>query len=101
MIANQREAGWLDSLRNPENPAFGVRPGPAGQMKKQGRDGYRTAHEQLLDLQGVGPKVADCVCLMGLGWSEALPVDTHGESSFLGPSGSWTDYSTSLADCPA
>ncbi|KAK4039310.1 N-glycosylase/DNA lyase [Parachaetomium inaequale] len=38
---------------------------------------YRTAHEALLTLPGVGPKVADCVCLMGLGWGEAVPVDTH------------------------
>lgn len=38
---------------------------------------YRHAHEQLLTLSGVGPKVSDCVCLMGLGWSESVPVDTH------------------------
>ncbi|KAI9679886.1 MAG: 8-oxoguanine glycosylase ogg1 [Caeruleum heppii] len=46
-------------------------------MTAAGRHGYREAHEQLLELQGVGPKVADCVCLMGLGWGEAVPVDTH------------------------
>ena len=46
-------------------------------MGPSGREGYRAAHEALLTLQGVGPKVADCVCLMGLGWGEAVPVDTH------------------------
>lgn len=43
----------------------------------EGREGYRKAHEALLELKGVGPKVADCVCLMGLKWGEAVPVDTH------------------------
>lgn len=46
-------------------------------MTPAGRDGYREAHAALLALQGVGPKVADCVCLMGLAWDEAVPVDTH------------------------
>lgn len=78
MVAKDREKGWLDSLRNPESPAFGVEPSPGGDMKPEGRDGYRDAHEKLLELQGVGPKVADCVSLMGLGWGEAVPVDTHG-----------------------
>ncbi|KIW78849.1 hypothetical protein Z517_08688 [Fonsecaea pedrosoi CBS 271.37] len=78
MIAEDREVGWLDTLRNPESPAYGTtKASPAGEMKPEGRDGYRAAHEKLLDLQGVGPKVADCVCLMGLGWGEAVPVDTH------------------------
>jgi N-glycosylase/DNA lyase len=82
MVAKEREPGWLDSLRNPESPAFGIEAAPAGKMKEEGRDGYREAHEKLLDLQGVGPKVADCVCLMGLGWGEAVPVDTHGKSCY-------------------
>ncbi|OCT53265.1 N-glycosylase/DNA lyase [Cladophialophora carrionii] len=78
MIAEERDGGWLDSLRNPESPAYGTTsPSPAGEMKPEGRDGYRSAHGKLLDLQGVGPKVADCVCLMGLGWGEVVPVDTH------------------------
>lgn len=78
MISQERENGWLDSLRNPESPILGIKPSSAGNMLPGGREGYRSAHEELLALQGVGPKVADCVCLMGLGWGEAVPVDTHG-----------------------
>ena len=76
-IITSKPYGWLDSLRNPESPVLGVKPSTAGDWKAEGREGYRTAHEELLNLQGVGPKVADCVCLMGLGWGEAVPVDTH------------------------
>ena len=76
MVASKPD-GWLDSLRNPESPLLGHKPTPAGAWASEGRDGYRTAHAELLALQGVGPKVADCVCLMGLGWGEAVPVDTH------------------------
>lgn len=76
MIAGKPD-GWLDSLRNPESPVLGTKPSPAGAWSPEGRAGYRAAHEALLELQGVGPKVADCVCLMGLGWGEAVPVDTH------------------------
>ncbi|KAI5847213.1 DNA glycosylase [Morchella snyderi] len=38
---------------------------------------YQEAHEALLELRGVGPKVADCVCLMSLDKKESVPVDTH------------------------
>jgi len=76
MIA-EKEACWLDGLRNPESPVLGKEASPAGPWSEEGREGYRRAHEELLALQGVGPKVADCVCLMGLGWGEAVPVDTH------------------------
>ena len=81
MVAEERGKGWLDGLRNPESPLLGRDAGYAGEVAEGGRQGYRTAHEALLELQGVGPKVADCVCLMGLGWGEAVPVDTHGMST--------------------
>ncbi|KAJ5901117.1 DNA N-glycosylase [Penicillium tannophilum] len=77
MVSQEREKGWLDGLSNPESPAFGIEAKPGDEMKPEGRQGYRDAHESLLELQGVGPKVADCVCLMGLGWGESVPVDTH------------------------
>ncbi|GJJ73204.1 N-glycosylase/DNA lyase [Entomortierella parvispora] len=38
---------------------------------------YQEAHDALLTLQGVGPKVADCVCLMSLDKQDVIPVDTH------------------------
>jgi N-glycosylase/DNA lyase len=38
---------------------------------------YEEVHAALLDFPGVGPKVADCVCLMSLDQHEAIPVDTH------------------------
>ncbi|MEJ5169796.1 MAG: hypothetical protein WHU10_02310 [Fimbriimonadales bacterium] len=48
--------GWLDGLR--ELP-------------------YEEAHQSLRQLPGIGPKVADCVCLIGLHFDEAAPIDTH------------------------
>ncbi|KAL9004292.1 MAG: hypothetical protein Q9188_002897 [Gyalolechia gomerana] len=77
LISQEYEPDWLDSLRNPEKPILGKQPSVAGKMQPGGREGYRVAHGELLALQGVGPKVADCICLMGLGWGEAVPVDTH------------------------
>lgn len=38
---------------------------------------YETAHLMLQELTGVGPKVADCICLFGLNKTEAFPVDVH------------------------
>ncbi|KAK2626051.1 hypothetical protein QTJ16_004313 [Diplocarpon rosae] len=74
IVAKQKPEYWLEGLCNtePYDDCLDQKPLPEG-----GREGYRKAHEALLELQGVGPKVADCVCLMGLGWGEAIPVDTH------------------------
>lgn len=36
---------------------------------------YEAAHARLQALPGVGPKVADCICLFALGWLQAVPVD--------------------------
>lgn len=38
---------------------------------------YEEARSILMSLPGVGPKVADCVCLMSLDKTRAVPVDTH------------------------
>ncbi|CAN5433884.1 DNA-3-methyladenine glycosylase [soil metagenome] len=51
-----RGPDWLDTLRTVE---------------------YETAFNELLLLRGVGPKLADCICLFGLDHTEAVPVDTH------------------------
>lgn len=72
IVAKEKPGNWLETLRNPENPGFGT-----AEVPKDQHVTFKEAHEQLLTLKGVGPKVADCVCLMGLGWGESVPVDTH------------------------
>ncbi|KXJ95874.1 N-glycosylase/DNA lyase [Microdochium bolleyi] len=75
LVTKSKPPGWLDSLANPKNPGWGVPPQQAAENAEP--PSYKRAHEELLTLSGVGPKVSDCVCLMGLGWAEAVPVDTH------------------------
>lgn len=38
---------------------------------------YEEARKELLKRKGIGPKVADCICLFGLHHIEAFPIDTH------------------------
>jgi len=49
-------AGWLEGLRS---------------------CGYREARAALCSVPGIGPKLADCICLFALDHTEAVPVDTH------------------------
>lgn len=52
----ERSIEWLDGLR---------------------LEDYETARAQLLEVKGVGLKIADCVLLFSLDKDEAFPVDTH------------------------
>ena len=38
---------------------------------------YEDAREYLMQFDGIGPKVADCICLYGLHKTESFPIDTH------------------------
>ena len=42
---------------------------------------YRLVRGGLMSYEGIGPKIADCVCLFSLGKDEAFPVDRHIESA--------------------
>ncbi|GAA5822914.1 hypothetical protein JCM11251_004422 [Rhodosporidiobolus azoricus] len=63
-----------EAVQTPEEYLRGLR---KDEFVKAGRGGIGEAREVLLQFKGVGRKVADCVLLFGLGWTETVPVDTH------------------------
>ncbi|MBR1572413.1 MAG: 8-oxoguanine DNA glycosylase [Lachnospiraceae bacterium] len=38
---------------------------------------YEEAYDSLISHKGIGPKVANCICLFGLHHVDAFPIDTH------------------------
>jgi N-glycosylase/DNA lyase len=44
-------------------------------LEKLAKMSYENAFDTILELPGVGPKVADCILLYGFGLGEAFPVD--------------------------
>ncbi|KAK3991218.1 DNA glycosylase [Cladorrhinum sp. PSN332] len=78
VVSKERPADWLRQLRNLEVPPLGSEGEDYKRVKLEGdQPTYQAAHEALVLLTGVGPKVSDCVCLMGLGWWQTVPIDTH------------------------
>ena len=47
-----------------------------GWLEEVSGSNYKKARSSLMELPGVGPKVADCVLLFGAGKSQAFPIDT-------------------------
>lgn len=50
---------------------------PPGWLASLAQASLSEAHRELTRLTGVGPKLADCIALYGLGHMDAAPVDTH------------------------
>ncbi|RME78284.1 hypothetical protein D6774_01575 [Candidatus Woesearchaeota archaeon] len=48
----------------------------AQRIKELEQLSYPQAKKKLMELPGIGPKVADCICLFSLGHFEAFPIDT-------------------------
>ena len=44
---------------------------------------YPEARQRLMQLRGVGPKIADCIALFSLNKPEAFPIDTHIRKAFM------------------
>jgi N-glycosylase/DNA lyase len=74
-LANGCGLGWRGA--NLKRVAAEVASMPAGWPEQLRLLPYGDAKRELMALPGVGPKIADCVCLFSLDKDEAVPVDTH------------------------
>jgi len=76
--AELRQAGF--GYRAPRIP-FAARTildrGGDAYLKRLREVPIQEAHQELLSIAGIGPKLADCIALYGLHHTEAVPVDTH------------------------
>lgn len=72
-----REMGFGYRSRTIVGVAMALMRRPNGWLERLSEEKYEDAVAALCELPGVGRKVADCVCLFGLGFDEAVPVDTH------------------------
>jgi len=74
-LAAETGAGWR--LENLKRVAAALSARGEGWLTGLAETPYEEAWAELTTLPGVGPKIADCVCLFGLWFDEAVPVDTH------------------------
>ncbi len=51
--------------------------GGSAYLESLSAEGYEEAHAALCSFHGIGPKLADCICLFALDQTEAVPIDTH------------------------
>lgn len=72
-----RELGFGYRARTVRTAARALCDKPSGWLSSLSDLHYEDARRELQTLPGVGRKVADCVCLFGLGFQQAAPVDTH------------------------
>lgn len=76
--ASLRAAGFGYRAKTiPEVVEIVHRGGGSSFLDDLSRADYESAHRELMGWPGVGPKLADCICLYALGHEEAVPVDTH------------------------
>jgi N-glycosylase/DNA lyase len=74
---NLRQLGFGYRAKYIQSTASTIAQKPADWLSSLRTKPYPVVKEALLELSGVGPKVADCVCLFSLDQPSALPVDTH------------------------
>lgn len=74
-LREQCRLGWRgDNVRRVASELAEM---PAGWPEPLRALSYAGAKAELMRVRGIGPKIADCVCLFALGKDEAVPVDTH------------------------